>query len=191
MNPTRVLLADDHQVLRAGLAGIIRLDPEFTIVGEADNGEEVVQLCRELRPDLLITDLRMPGMGGVRAIEAIRADFPNMKVIVFTAFAGDEEIFRALQAGAKAYLLKNSTPRELMQTIREVRYGNHRLPDSIGARLAERFPLDPLTRREVDILNELAKGMKAKTISPFIGIRIKPFTAPKKKKTNRIPTLKN
>ena len=169
-NPIRILIAEDHEVVREGLVAILSMQQEMIVVAEAANGEEAIRAFRKERPDIAILDLRMPGVSGVEAIAAIRKDFPNARIIVLTTYAGDEDIFRALQAGARAYLLKDTSRKELVDTIRAVYQGQRRVPPEIAARLADRIPLSELTERELDVLKLIVKGESNKEIAVRLDI---------------------
>ena len=166
----RVLLADDHPIVREGIAALINKREDMAVAGEAANGEDAVKLFRELRPDVTLMDLRMPKMGGVDAIAAIRREFPAARVIVLTTYDGDEDIFRALRAGAQSYLLKDTPRQELVDTIRAVHAGERRIPREVAARLADRVLTVDLTDRERDVLGLIVKGMSNKEIGAALHV---------------------
>jgi DNA-binding NarL/FixJ family response regulator len=148
----RVLIVDDHFIIRMGLCGSINCEPDMCVVAEAATGLEALEVYRKFQPDVVLMDLRLPLMTGAEATAAICSEFPEAKVIVLTISAGDKDIWRALQAGAHAYLLKTVQREELLKTIRAVDAGEHRLPPEVAERLAERMSRPPLTNRELGIL---------------------------------------
>jgi two-component system NarL family response regulator len=166
----RILVADDHNVVRQGLVALIKTVPDMTVVAEAADGVQAVELFRQHRPDVTIMDLRLPGMSGVDAITHIRRDFPAARILVLTTFDGDENIFRALQAGARGYLLKDMFGDELMEAIRSVHAGKTRIPAPIAQRLAERMGGPSLTNRELDVLKLIVAGMSNKDIGAELAI---------------------
>ena len=145
----RIFSVDDHPLLHEGLATVIRHQSDMVLVAEASNGREAIQQFREQTPDVTLMDLRLPDMSGIDAMIAIRSEFPEARIIILTTFAGDAEIQRALEAGARAYLLKSMPPRELMDTIRQVHAGKKRIPPEIAAHLAERYSDEALAAPEV------------------------------------------
>lgn len=165
----RVLTADDHAVMRAGIAAMIANERDITIVGEAANGIEAVSLYALHRPDVVLMDLRMPRMDGLTAIRAIRAGDPNARVLALTTYDGDTDIFRALSAGACAYLVKDVLVGELVSAIRGVAAGHRVIPSFVAGRLAEFTPRLDLTPREVEVLRLVAKGLRNKEIARVIG----------------------
>lgn len=165
----RILLVDDHPVLREGLAAIIASQPEMIVAGETGTGEEAVAMFREVQPDVTLMDLRLPGMSGVDAIAAIRREFPGARIIVLSSYAGDEDIYRSLVAGAQAYLLKETLRKELLEAIRTVNRGDRYVPQSVAVRLAERSSHGELTPREREILVLIVKGMTNREIAGVIG----------------------
>jgi two-component system NarL family response regulator len=163
-SPIRVLIADDHPLVRRGLAAIINMEDDATVVGEAGDGDEAVALWRQLKPDVTLMDLRMPKVEGVQAIRQIRAEDPAAGIIVLTTFDHDEDIYAGLRAGAKAFLLKDVEPEELFRCIRAVRDGEAYLQPRVAAKLAQRVQEEPLTEREEQILKLLAEGKSNRAI---------------------------
>jgi two-component system NarL family response regulator len=170
MNRIRVLVVDDHFVVRMGLRAVIDAEPDMAVVAEANGGETAVQLFREHGPDVTLMDLRMPLMSGVEATRAIREHSPDAHVIVLTTYDGDEDIFRALNAGARAYLLKDVSRDELLDVIRGVHAGQRRIPAAIGARLAEAMPRSELTPRELEVLGLVVRGLSNRKIGDALSI---------------------
>ncbi len=166
----RILIVEDHAVVRQGLVALLNTMPEFTVVAQAADGEQGVALFREHTPDVTLMDLRLPKMGGVDAIGRIRAGFPNARIIVLTTFDGDEDIFRALQAGAKGYLLKGMDADVLMEAIRAVHAGKSRVPGPVAERLAGRLSGQTLTERETDVLKQIVLGRSNKEIGAALFI---------------------
>ena len=161
----RVFSVDDHPLLHEGLAMIIRDQPDLQLVAEASNGKDAIQRFREHTPDVTLMDLRLPDMSGIDAMIAIRSEFPEARIIMLTTFAGDVEIQRALEAGARAYVLKSMPPKELVEVIRQVHAGKKRIPAEIAARLAEHFSDEALTGREVEVLRQIAGGNRNRDIA--------------------------
>jgi two-component system NarL family response regulator len=157
-NPIRCLVADDHAIVREGVVATIELYDEMRVVAKAANGREAVALFRERRPDVALMDLNMPEMGGVEAITAIRSEFPDARIIILTTYDGDEDIFRGLQAGAKAYLLKEGSVEQLVETIQAVHRGQMRIPQEVAAKLAARMTTPDLTAREREVLHLIVAG---------------------------------
>jgi two-component system NarL family response regulator len=168
--PIRILVADDHNVVRQGLVALIKTVPDMTVVAEAADGIQAVELFRKHKPDVTIMDLRLPGMSGVDAITHIRRDFPSARILVLTTFDGDENIFRALQAGARGYLLKDMFGDELMEAIRSVHAGKTRIPAPVAQRLAERMGGPSLTNRELEVLKLIVSGNSNKDIGTQLSI---------------------
>jgi DNA-binding NarL/FixJ family response regulator len=167
----RVLIADDHGVVREGLVSmILRNKADMTLVGEARNGREAIDLWREHRPDVTLLDLRMPEVDGVDAIKEIRVHDEKARIVVLTTFDGDEDIYRAIQAGAKGYLLKDVPREALMDCIRRVHAGETSVPMHLVAKLAERVSGDTLSKREIEVLKLMAKGRSNKEIASALFI---------------------
>lgn len=165
----RVFFVDDHPVLREGLAAIVNSQLDMAVAGEAGDGEEAVELHRSLKPDVTLMDLRLPRMDGVAAITAIRREFPEARIIVLSSYAGDEDIYRSLRAGARAYLLKDMLRKELIQAIRAVHRGERYVPQVVAAKLTERSAHGNLTPRETEILTLIVDGRSNKEIAALIG----------------------
>jgi DNA-binding NarL/FixJ family response regulator len=167
----RVLIADDHGVVREGLVSMIqRNKADMTVVGEASNGREAVELWKAQRPDVTLLDLRMPELDGVEAIKTIRAIDEKARTIVLTTFDGDEDIYRAIQAGAKGYLLKDVPREALMDGIRRVHAGETSIPGNLVAKLAKRVSGDALSKRELEVLKLMAQGKSNKEIGSALFI---------------------
>lgn len=171
MSPAiRVLLVDDHSIVRQGLAAIIDEELNMTVIGQARNGIEAIELFRQAQPDVTLMDLRMPQMGGVEAIAAICAEFKTARIIVLTTYDGDEDIYRGLRAGSKGYLLKDCKPNDLRTAIRAVHNGQQYIPLHVGAKLAQRMNNPELTDRELEVLLLIAQGMSNLEISAALRI---------------------
>lgn len=169
-SPIRLLVVDDHHVVRQGLIALLSIVPEINVVGEASDGLQAVELHRSLQPDITLMDLQLPKLGGVDAIIKIRDESPAARFIVLTTFDGDEDIFRALQAGAKAYLLKGMTVEELLSTIQAVHSGKTRIAPSIAEKLAERVSGQALTARELAVLERIVAGRANREIASDLNI---------------------
>jgi DNA-binding NarL/FixJ family response regulator len=155
----RILIADDHPVFRAGLAAIISTEPDLQVVAEAANGQEAIELYHEHRPDVLLMDLRMPVMDGVAATRALMSQAPSASIIVLTSYDGDENIYRALEAGARGYALKDMIRMDLLKMLRTVHAGRRSIPAPVAARIAEHTPRVRLTERELEVLHYAAQGL--------------------------------
>jgi len=165
-----VLIADDHSVVREGLVSLIGRRADMTVVGEASNGREAVDLWKKLRPNVTLLDLRMPELDGVGAIKQIREHHEGARILVLTTFYGDEYIYRAIQAGAKGYLLKDVPREALMDCIRRVHAGETCVPVHLAAKLAERVSGETLSAREIDVLKLMAQGKSNKEIGSALFI---------------------
>src|ERR1700677_2910534 len=166
----RVLAVDDHALLRDGIAALIANQSDMELVGEASNGREGVELFRVHQPDVTLMDLQMPEMNGIDALSAIRGEFPEARIIVLTTYAGDAQVFRALKAGARAFLLKGLLRKELLETIRAVHAGQKRIHPEVAAELADHAIDDALTSREIDVLRLIAGGNANKLIADRLSI---------------------
>jgi len=166
----RVLIIEDHNVVRQGLVALINLAEGIQVVGEAADGVEAIAQYRKHQPDVTLVDLRLPKMGGVEVIQRVRSESPHARFVVLTTYDGDEDIYRALKSGAKAYLLKGMTSGELITTIREVAVGKSHIPAAIAERLAERMGTEDLTPREADVLEQIVHGKSNKEIATELDI---------------------
>ncbi len=168
--PIRCLIVDDHPIVREGMTATIELHDGMAVVGHARNGTEAVEKWRELRPDVTLMDLNMPEMGGVAAIEAIRAEAPDARIVILTTYDGDEDIFRGLKAGAKAYLLKDGALEDLIDTIHAVHRGQTRIPPEVASKLAVRMTAPELTAREREVLELIVAGKSNQEIGTALFI---------------------
>jgi DNA-binding NarL/FixJ family response regulator len=166
----RILLVDDHPVVRAGLASMLSTIPGLAVCGAASSGEEALQLIDSEQPDVLLLDLRMPGMNGIELLKAIRVKPFPPKSLVLTSYESDEEIYRAIEAGAQGYLLKSTPQAEIVAAIQAVHAGRHYIPPRIAARLAERMVRSALTQRELEILEMVVRGLTNKQIGNALQI---------------------
>ncbi|HSU54950.1 MAG TPA: response regulator transcription factor [Candidatus Dormibacteraeota bacterium] len=169
-NKIRILVADDHFIVRMGLVALVNTEPDMQVVAEAADGQQAVDTFENCRPDLVLMDLRMPIKSGIEATAEICAQHPEAGVLMLTTFEGDEDIFRALQAGAKGYVLKSSSGDELIPALRAVACGEKWIPDEVASRLASRQMFGHLTPRELEVLQYLAKGLANKEIADVLHI---------------------
>jgi two-component system NarL family response regulator len=167
-NVIRILLIDDHYMVRIGLKAILSLEPDFSVVGEAEDGLGGLELFRKCVPDITLMDLRMPGMGGAETTSAILREFPDAKIIMLTTYDGDEDVYRGLKTGAKGYVLKRVRADELVHAIKTVYAGGRYLSVEAERRLAEHAPGSELTQRELEVLQYVAKGLNNKEIGDLV-----------------------
>lgn len=165
MSAIRILTVDDHPLLREGIATLLATQADMELVAEAGNGHEAVEQYRKHRPDVTLMDLQMPEMSGIDAMSAIRGEFPEARIIVLTTYTGDVQVVRALKAGARAYLLKASLRKELLETIRSVHGGQRRVPPEVAAEIAEHAADESLTAREIEVLRLIAGGNSNKEVA--------------------------
>jgi len=164
-----ILCVDDHPLVRKGIAAILANEADMKLVAEAGSGSEAVDAFRRLRPDITLMDLRMPGMDGIEATKEIRKIDPEAKIIALTSYDGDQEIYRALEAGVRGYILKESVHTEIVRAIRVVQSGKRLMPPEVAERLSEHFPQVALTPREIEVLQHVAKGFGNKEIGVRLG----------------------
>jgi two-component system NarL family response regulator len=169
-NPIRVLVVDDHAVVRTGLVLMVQHEPDMIPVAEASSGSEAIALFREHKPDVTLMDLRMKDIAGVEAITAIRQEFPDARIIILTTYDTDEDIYRGLQAGAKGYLLKDTQLDEITNAIRMVHSGKKYIPPEVGAKLSERISASELSERECEVLRLVARGKSNREISESLNV---------------------
>lgn len=166
----RILTVDDHPLLRKGIAALVNVEPDLKVIAEVSNGKDALDAFRSCRPDVTLMDLQMPGGDGLDAINAIRREFPEARIVVLTTYSGDMHVLRALKAGARGYILKGHMHKELLDTIRAVHAGQKRIPPDIAAQLAEHATDDALTEREIEVLRLIAAGNGNKQIADQLSI---------------------
>jgi two-component system NarL family response regulator len=166
----KIMIVDDHYLVRVGLTSIIGLEQDMTICGEASSGEQAVSMFAAKRPDVTLMDVRLPGMSGIAATEAIRADYPEARVIVLSTYISDEEVYAALKVGAMAYLVKSVAREELIQAVRKAAAGRRHVPADLAARLADRMSRASLSSRELDVLRLLVGGKRNREIANALDI---------------------
>jgi len=169
-SPIRILLGDDHEVVRLGLRSLLGTQPDLEVVGEAADGAEAVAAHERLQPDITLLDLRMPVLNGLEATRAIRAREATARIMILTTYAGEEDIYQALQAGARAYFLKSAPSAALLEAIRAVRAGQIRMPPEVAERLAHRLSAPELSPREREVLQAVARGRSNKEIARELGV---------------------
>lgn len=169
-NLIRILTVDDHPLLRKGIAALVNSEPDLKLIAEASNGREAIDAFRSHRPDVTLMDLQMPEADGLEAIEAIRREFPEARIIVLTTYSGDTRVLRALKVGARGYVLKGYVHKELLDAIRAIHAGQKRIPPEIAAVLADHATDDALTEREIEVLRLIAAGNSNKQIGGHLSI---------------------
>ncbi len=168
--PIQIFCVDDHPLMREGITAVIKNEPDMLLIAEASNGREAIHGFREHRPDITLMDLRMPDISGIDAMIAIRTEFPDAKIIMLTTFEGDAEIQRALEAGARGYMLKSMPRKQLVDMIRRVHAGKKHIPPEVVAHLAEHLGEESLSKREIEVLQKIAGGNRNSDIATLLFI---------------------
>jgi len=169
-NPIRILVVDDHFMVRMGLSSSLNVEPDMEVIAEAGSGETALEAYRKHHPNLVLMDVRLPGMHGADAVAAIVREFPDARILMLSTHSGEEEIYRSLQAGARGYILKSAMREELLRAIREVQDGKRYIDPAVAPLLAERLSHRSLTSREIEVLKMVAKGMGNKEIAGSLNI---------------------
>ena len=172
VTPIRIMVVDDHPVVRFGLVAILGAQPDLTVVAQASSGEEAIELFRQHQPDVCLMDLRLPQMSGADVIRTLRKEFPDSVFIVLTTFRGDDDIHKAMSAGARSYLLKGMSHDELLEAVRKVHSGGQYLPNTVRQSLANRMPSSDLSARESQVLALIVKGFTNKEIAAALNITV-------------------
>ena len=169
-NSIRILIVDDHPVVRDGISSMLNYEKDICTAGQASHAKEAIRLFRTLQPDVTLIDIGLPEMDGIETISAVRKEFPDARFIVLTVYSDEEDIYRAFQAGAKAYLLKDAPQKQIVETIRLVHQGRRAIPPSIASKLAERITEEDLTPREMEVLRLMAQGKTNQEIARSLSI---------------------
>jgi DNA-binding NarL/FixJ family response regulator len=169
-SPIRVLCVDDHPLMREGIAAIIRNESDMLLVAEASSGREAIEFFREHRPDITLMDIRLPDVGGIDALIAIRTEFADARIVMLTTFEGDVDIQRAFEAGAQGYMLKSMPRKQLLEMIRKVHSGSKQIPPEVASHLVEHMGEESLSRREIEVLQKIAEGNRNADVATLLFI---------------------